>query len=108
GGTVCPARSCSGVSGAGTGRRPTRHGDRHPFAGLGAAHQVAGVLSHFSQPDLTHVANVARVLHGRRGPSVRLDDLYGRRMYEVMAARTRIEREFDPDAVRRLKATAER
>jgi dihydrofolate reductase len=38
--------------------------------------------------------------------------LYGRRMYESMvywetaSARTRIEREFDPDAIRRLKESS--
>ena len=32
--------------------------------------------------------------------------LYGRRMYQTMVARTRVEREFDPDAVRRLKTDA--
>ena len=34
--------------------------------------------------------------------------VYSKTLTEVTSARTRIEREFDPEAVRRLKATAER
>jgi riboflavin biosynthesis pyrimidine reductase len=34
--------------------------------------------------------------------------VYSRTLESVASARTRIEREFDPDAIRRLKAQAER